>query len=251
MVRIVNEKGNDLVVKLEDDMCNMANICDIMIKSLQRKEIPPLMYLKLLKKEKQALNPRGKSHAEDPQEIVLATKSIVRAELDFADAEGVVATQVGKIGSTEVIKVTYDSVATAQSFEGIIRHALFHHDLQRIFCINEVQEEAAQKEILKFEVTHIKISLLRPAEIIKPIRITKIFLQRDSWRFMPLTPFQATLVNLTLWKGRPDVAASLLSPRQRAILEALETKHARRSAIDVDISLAWDRLEADGVFCWL
>lgn len=253
MVRVVNEKGKDIVVQIEDDRCNIPNLCAIMIKALERKEIKVPTYLKLLRKESQALNPKGKGHTTAPLEVVLATKSVARAELDYADVEGVIATVLGRIGSFDVIKITYDGTGTAQSFEGIIRHAMFHHDLLRIYCVDEEQVEAARAEVTKFEAkTHIKIVTIPSTgeKHIKKAHNPKLFLDRCEWKFLPLTPFQATLCNLALSSGRLDIATSMLSPRQTAVLEALEFKRVRRSAIDVEIKRAWDQLENEGVFSW-
>ena len=58
------------------------------------------------------------------------------------------------------------------------------------------------------------------------------------------------LANLAISKNLPEDANDVLSPRQLAILEAVEIKSPRKETVDVAITEAWNRLERDGVYDW-
>ncbi|KAI2513496.1 hypothetical protein MHU86_970 [Fragilaria crotonensis] len=78
----------------------------------------------------------------------------------------------------------------------------------------------------------------------------KHFLRTTLLRYVPLTSLQALRANLAISRNEHEDVDELLSPRQLAILEAVETRRPRLETVDVEISDAWTRLESDGVFDW-
>ena len=253
VVRIVNEKGQDLVLRLEDEECTTSGIAKAMAKALERTKQTVPEYLKLLGSDEfSSLHSRKHHHSRTKTRLRHATMEVadlVQAELEFAEMNGVLATEIGQVGSHQVIKVVYNSKTV--SFRRVVRRGLFVCEVLGVFYETEDEKIEAQAELDKFGATSTVLHLLAPKTKLKPHNDGKHYILQNQMRNVPLTRLQASKINLALSQPKGELQAyAILSPRQMAILEAVETKPPKRHVIDVDIGLAWETLQKCGVFNW-
>lgn len=261
MVRILNDKGTDLTLSLEDDRCTIGNIAKAMRMALNAKVLKVPSYLRILETEYVA---QEEDHHGGKKcwartmafRVVADENSLALAETHFAELKGVLGTETGKIGhrhnNNNVIKVTYNSHVI--DCKAVVRQALFHNpdDVTAVYYGDKMStflpiqtefdklDDATQPLLEQFDARKFRSDVMQK----------KQFLQRTLYRYVPLTTLQLTMVNFALSRGNMD-ANAVLSPRQLAILEAVETKHPRKNVVNVDISKAWAKLENDGVYDWM
>jgi hypothetical protein len=232
VVHILNEKGRDLVLKLEDSPCTVENIVTVTIKALQRKELNVPYYLKYIAQ----IDNHDYDSMEKVKDVIIRTDNAVKAELDFAELSGVIGTNVVRIFGHDAIKVTY--IADVISCKLVLRHALFHLDaFTAVYYADQGQQADTLSEFEKLELSP-KLIEMGSTRRLRPGRKPKYFLRLTMFRHVPLTSLQSMLINLAISKNQPQDANDVLSPRQLAILEAVDTKTPRRETIDEDIAQA-------------
>lgn len=247
VVRIVNEKGQDLVGKLEDSRCSVGNIAKAMVEVLERKELKIPNYLRVLEREYIA-RVEVPSHVlrAKAKNLVFGTEDATKAEIAFTELNGVIGVECGKLSGCNVVKVTYN--ADVVSCRTVFLHAVFHVEVEMVYWTDTEQKMSLQPELQKLEVAQSLYEF--DSSRLVPGRNPKQFLRTTLFRYVPLTTLQSMLANLAISKNLPEDANNVLSPRQLAILEAVEIKSPRKETVDVAIAEAWNRLERDGVYDW-
>ncbi|KAI2504506.1 peptide-methionine (S)-S-oxide reductase [Fragilaria crotonensis] len=245
VIRIVNCKGHDLAVKLEGIRCSVANIAKAMRGVLDRKGLKVPKYLKLL--EAECLAPVDiPSKASTANAVVFKTKQSTKAEIDFAELKGVVAVECGKLSRSKAVKVTYNPEVI--DCKEVFLHAYSVMSVESVHWTNVRQMQALQSEFGNLDAPPL-LDELGSAPFSRG-KDPKHFLRTTLLRYVPLTSLQALRANLAISRNEHEDVDELLSPRQLAILEAVETRRPRLETVDVEISDAWTRLESDGVFDW-
>ena len=247
VVRILNCKGHDLAVKLEGGRCSVGNIARAMRGVLDRKALTVPIYLKLL--ETEYFDPvvaPSKVLPAAPSVIFFKTKQSTEAEIDFAEVDGVVTVQCGKIYRSTAVKVIHNPDVI--DCKAVLSHAMSVMTVESVCWTNERQMLMLQSELELLDTT-LLLQEFRSGSF-SGGKDPKHYLRTTLLRYVPLTSLQALQANLAISKNELELVDNLLSPRQLAILEAVETKRPRRETVDVEILDAWTRLEGDGVFAW-
>lgn len=247
VIRIVNSKGHDLAVKLEGSRCSVGNIAKAMREALDRKTLQVPKYLKLLEEEHLALvDVPSKTVRTTARVVVVTTKATKKAEIGFAELSGVIAVECGKISGTRAVKVTYNPDVI--DCKAVFLHAIFHVFVESVYWTDMDQMVSLQSQVLKVDNPP-SLEQLGSTPFSRG-KDPKHFLRTTLLRYVPLTALQALQANLAISKNQHELLDDLLSPRQLAIFEAVETKRPRRETVDVAIAEAWRKLQKDGVFTW-
>jgi hypothetical protein len=244
VVRIVNCKGNDLAVKLEGSRCSVGNIARAMRDVLDRKSSEVPNYLRLLEEERRALvDVPSKAVRTTAKVIVFTTKATKNAEISFAELNGVIAVECGKLTGRRAVKVTYDPEVI--DCKAVFLHALFHVYVESVYWTDHQQKISVQSQLLKVDDPPFLDEL--GATPFSRGKDPKHFLRTTLLRYVPLTSLQALKANLAVSKDQLNLVDDLLSPRQLTILKAVETRRPRKETIDVSISDAWRQVQEDRV----
>ncbi|KAI2513497.1 peptide-methionine (S)-S-oxide reductase [Fragilaria crotonensis] len=247
VVRIVNYKGRDLAVKLEGSRCSVGNIARAMREALERKTLKVPTYLRLLEEERRALiDVPSKAVRTTAKVIVFTTKATKKAEVGFGELNGVIAVECGKISGNRAVKVTYDPEVI--DCKAVFLHAIFHVYVESVYWTDMHQMMSVQSQLLKVDDPPL-LEELGSTPFTRG-KDPKHFLRTTLLKYVPLTSLQALKANLAISKDQNELVDDLLSPRQLAIFNAVETKPPGRETVDVPISDAWRRLQKDGVFDW-
>ena len=246
VVRIVNGKGNDLVARLEGRRCSIGDIVKSMRGALERKQLQVPIYLTFLEMEYLARVHTPSPASRGPaKEIVFKTEATTKAEIDFAELNGVIDVECGNLCGSRAVKVTYNSEVI--DCKALLLHAIFHMDIETVYWTNWYEMMAMQSGLeMDAKPNFVELN----SNIFTRGKNPKNFLRTTLLRYVPLTALQALQANLAISKNNRELALNILSPRQLAILEAVERKIPRRETVNVGISDAWKRLARDGVFDW-
>jgi hypothetical protein len=246
VVRIVNGKGNDLAIRLEGKCCSVGNIARAMRGALERKELQVPNYLKFLEAEYLARVDVPCQASRGAKEIVFKTEATTKAEIDFAELNGVIDVECGYLCGSRAVKVTYNSEVI--DCKSLLFHAIFHMDVETVYWTNWFEIMAVQSDLDMMDAKPKLVEL--GSNRFTRGKDPKNFLRTTLLRYVPLTSLQALQANLAISKNHRELALNMLSPRQLAILEAVERKIPRRETVNVGIADAWNRLARDGVFDW-
>jgi hypothetical protein len=245
VIRIVNCKGHDLAIKLEGSRCSVANIARAMRGVLDRKGLKVPKYLKLLEAECNA--PADVySKALTASTVIFKTKQSAKAEIDFAELKGVVAVECGKLSRSSAVRVTYNPDVIDCKAIFLLADSVM--SIESVHWTNVRQMETLRNEFGNLDAPPLLDEL--GSTSFSRGKDPKHFLRTSLLRYVPLTSLQALRANLAISKNEHELVDELLSPRQLAILEAVETRRPRLETVDVEILDAWMRLEGDGVFEW-
>ncbi|KAI2504507.1 peptide-methionine (S)-S-oxide reductase [Fragilaria crotonensis] len=220
VVRIVNYKGRDLAVKLEGSRYSKRSAALI--------DVP------------------SKAVRTTAKVIVFTTKATKKAEVGFGELNGVIAVECGKISGNRAVKVTYDPEVI--DCKAVFLHAIFHVYVESVYWTDMHQMMSVQSQLLKVDDPPL-LEELGSTPFTRG-KDPKHFLRTTLLKYVPLTSLQALKANLAISKDQNELVDDLLSPRQLAIFNAVETKPPGRETVDVPISDAWRRLQKDGVFDW-
>lgn len=182
VVRIVDAKGRPLAPRLAGDYSKGA-LGARMVAALQKAKRPVPSYLALLAEE---LSTRRREKA------VYSMYCFWTGEVCLGDVEGVVETQTGFKGGKEVVEVTYDP--------------------------SRISSEALTSMAEKRECGRAEpAGGVRASE-----KDDKYQLRHTAWRFVPMTPLQASRANTMIGRGQDP--RGLFSPRQIALYEAAKER---------------------------
>ncbi|MHC5011808.1 MAG: hypothetical protein ACYTG6_12830 [Planctomycetota bacterium] len=128
----------------------------------------------------------------------------------------------------EVVELEFDPARV--SIEDLVERADAGDCAARVFTRTDAQQDVAVRLIGERAV--------RSDEEIR-IDDDKYYLSRTEFRFVPMTPLQASRANASI--GKPEEAAALLSPSQRKLLASIRAnpEHPWDDAIGVAFEEAW------------
>jgi len=204
VVRIVNAEGKDIVSRLSADY-SAKGLYNNMIKALNAQKKPIPEFMKLLGKELYSSANIGTQKTAYFQMYCFWT-----GEKQLAKAEGVINTEPGFIGHSEVVKVTYDASLTneANLAEYAQQHSCSSINDNGTYHISEKDES--------------------------------FYLKQTNYKYLPLTNIQKITINSAL--GNRQNAEKYLSPKQLKWLRELNSSNNRKQAVlfNQDFKKAWN-----------
>jgi hypothetical protein len=225
VVRIVDAEKKNIVNRVSGNYSALG-IVHAMVFALQKEEKEIPTYLNLLKQSLEAA-------ASGTETATFSMYCFWTGEKKLGNVEGVLETQPGFMNGQEVVEVKYNPVLI--SYENLVEEAKQASCASHVFTENKNQIAVAQKIVGKNGAS--KKSKFRLDK--EP----KYYLSKSVYRYIPMTQFQATKVNMKIGNGQsPD---EYLSPRQLEWLSFIKKnpKKKWKSAINVDLMEAWEIIE--------
>lgn len=180
VVRFIDAKGEDLIARA-DGVWSTHGIATRMVKALVAADRDVPDYLSWVVHET----------TPTPERATFAMHCYWSGEACLGDIPGVVATSAGWLGGREVVEVEFDPGELTQA---------------------QLREEGRARGCGDFVA---KAGVARPASDSD----RKYHLGRSRWRYLPLTPWQASRVNAALGRGQDPMR--WVSPRQRSLYQRI------------------------------
>ncbi|HRI01221.1 MAG TPA: VPGUxxT family thioredoxin-like (seleno)protein, type 2 [Saprospiraceae bacterium] len=188
VVRIVDSELNSIGERLHSNYSPFAVVNKINLSILRSGKLIP-EYLRLLEEELLA-GEQGK------ETITVGMYCFWSGEKVYGAIDGVVSTQAGFMGGSEVVQIHYNPKKTTA--DEIVARGSQQNCADRVFLQKHqnIQAKITSKEISTFKADH----------------QIKYYLQQSTLRFVPMTEIQAARVNSALAQGKS--AEHFLSPNQ-------------------------------------
>ncbi len=200
VVRIIDPERNALAPRVAGDY-SVSGLATAMATALhkQNRAVPP--WLALLSEESAA-------QKSGTQKATFAMYCFWSGEAHLGRPEGVVATRTGFLDGHEVVEVEFDPQRI--SYEDLVKHARKGKSADRVYARSDAQLTTA-KNIVGSAAS-------RNSKPIRPsYKDDRYRLRHTHWRYVPMTPAQATRANAALAAGRDP--SSFFSPQQRAMFK--------------------------------
>ncbi len=211
VVRIVNDKGSDLVPRLSGSYHPAALVETIKIAFQIRGETFP-DWLELVLREERA-------KANGTETAYLGMYCFWTGEKEIGGIDGVVDTEAGFMKGGEVVEVTYDPQQT---------------DLKSIASIAS-ESDCADRVYSNQRRTDDRPGTFRSDS--EP----KYYLSKTAYAALPMTDLQKVKANRAIGQGQsPD---RWLSPGQVDMYQCLKEKEDPENRISLDFRMAWDEVE--------
>lgn len=202
VVRVVNEKGDDLAPRLAGDYTRYGLVSK-MVSGLQIAGRPIPGYLSLLEDECYLENA--------PKETAyLSMYCFWSGEKVIGQMEGVAATEAGYMDGKEVVKVTFDP--SSRAFDQLLKEA------RSASCADGVYTD--KSELKKQAAGVLGEGRVGATRAYRKDSEDKFYLRKSDYRKVPMTPLQAQRVNSLLGQGKDP--STLLSPRQLEIFRIVK-----------------------------
>ncbi|NIS08168.1 MAG: peptide-methionine (S)-S-oxide reductase [Candidatus Dadabacteria bacterium] len=202
VVRFIDSDRKQLTPRLAGDYTKLGLVRS-MIKALKSDSKPVPDYLNLLEKELSAER-AGKEKA------IFSMYCFWSGEGSLGNIDGVVSTKAGFMGGKEVVQVEYNPRII--SYDKLLRAADKGGKADHVFAANEDQKRIAKKLIGKDRVSNEKSFMLD--------REPKYYMSKTHYKYVPMTPLQASLVNSAV--GKRQSPHKYLSQRQLGILNSIK-----------------------------
>ncbi|MFK7773023.1 MAG: VPGUxxT family thioredoxin-like (seleno)protein, type 2 [Saprospiraceae bacterium] len=225
VVRIVDAEKKNIVNRVSGNYSALG-IVHAMVFALQNEEKEIPTYLELLKQSLEA-------EVSGTETATFSMYCFWTGEKKLGNVDGVLETQPGFMNGQEVVEVKYNPVLI--SYENLVKEAKQASCASHVYTEDQNQTTVAEKVVGKNGAT--KKSKFRLDK--EP----KYYLSKSVYRYVPMTPFQATKVNVKIGNGQsPD---EYLSPRQLELLSLIKKnpKKKWKNAINVDLLKAWEKIE--------
>ena len=224
VVRIVNNKKQDLIDRVNGNYSRLG-IVQAMRLALQTENLEVPAYLSLLEEELLA-------ETMGTETATFSMFCFWTGEKEIGKLDGVVETQAGFMNGREVVTVKFDPDRLA--YENLLKSAnqascashVFTDDAKQAKASESVMGKGAASDTGKF----------------RQDREPKYYLGKTIYRFVPMTQLQAVKVNSLI--GQRQLPDTLLSPRQLALLKAIQANPNRqwKNRINEDFVGAWTEI---------
>ena len=261
-VRILDDRGMDVLSPVEN--MSLSQVLHSMVSGLEsyRTHVPKYLQL-FLEEESGKHQVLSKTRSRDIQRrAVFGMFNSVKAEVAFAELDGVLSTRSGVFGNRQqAVEVIYDS--SRLSFCALVRHSLRAAGVNLVYFESNDERIAAQLEVQRYEgsIGKIQQRYADEKDEAKPsIKIMKGYgnmrasqnskpaLRGSILKFVPMTDLQATQANRLIHLQQFHKAMHLLSPRQGLIaMQAMQAhgSNAFQDVVDIPICTAWNELSPD------
>ena len=220
VVRFFAPDGDELLQR-KDHVWDAEPLAARMIAALAAAEHPVPGYLTLAHEE---LREDGLAQA------VFSMACFWKGEAAYGGQPGVHSTRAGWLDGREVVEVTYDPELLP--FQDLLAAGLADSCADRVWVADPAQQAQA-RDLLG---GHVAVAVRDGDDVASDAKTSdqKFYLRRSAMNHLPLTPLQATRANALL---APDAdgdtaqaLAEILSPRQRALLTAIEATLSKKPA---------------------
>lgn len=204
VVRIVNSNGKD-IVKRHSGAYDPAQVVNTIRKALLASNQITPTYLTLLEEEL----------SSNTEEAVLSMYCFWTGEREIGSLKGVQSTQAGYMNGTEVVKVIYNPDEI--SYEELVSFSAKKSCADKVYTDRTDEKNIAKKQNIS-------------TKGINKYRVDsqdKYYLSQTDFQNIPMLTIQATKANAIIAKRQNP--ADILSPRQLAILELVETGKIKKS----------------------
>lgn len=199
VVRIVDDRQKDLAPRLDGDY-TPEGLAATMVVALERAGRETPLYLRLV----------AADGAPTRETAVFAMHCFWEGEAKLGAQPGVLSTRTGMLDGREVVEVVFDPDALA--FPELLRAARSMSCADRVYIRTDEQAPAARAVAGDAAVRS-------DASITPSPKDDKYSLRQSEYRFVPMTPAQASRVNAALAAGGDPAAC--LSPTQARLAEAI------------------------------
>lgn len=205
VVRIVNNKGENIVSRLANDYSSMG-LYKSMINALESVGNPTPEYLKILGME---LSTSVKNHKVE--ESYFKMYCFWTGEKELGAQDGVLVTKAGFMEKAEVVRVIYNA------------------------------NKISRKELEGFAKKHKMTSVNYKENFVWAQDDEDYFIQHSDFKYLPLSEVQKTKINSAL--GLHESAIQFLSPKQEMWLEAMSRTN-KQVLFDKDFFESWEQLSS-------
>lgn len=199
--RFLNHESKDIIPR-KGSVWALAGVTERLVAALKKAKRDVPVYLKALHKE---LNVKTKT-------ATFAMHCYWDGEAKLGSIEGVLGTRAGWYGGQEVVELRYDPETVA--LKSLIKEAKKFHCASKVYVPDQAGLAIARKEV--GGLAEIQRGAVRDAKASDQ----KFALNRSVYKYLPLTPCQATKVNAALRLSK-DVQPCL-SPRQQKLLTRIK-----------------------------
>jgi hypothetical protein len=202
VVRIVRHDRTALASRVAGDYTT-CGLVSAMVAALEKEKREVPTYLQLMNEELTARK-RGLARA------TFAMYCFWEGEGRLGGLDGVIATKPGYLQGHEVVDVWYDPARI--TFSRLVSQA------QQMKCAGTIYARSDRQE--KVGKAMKGVSFVRTDEKSRPDKEPKYYLSKSLYRFVPMTPTQASRVNAAIHSSRdPD---AILSPSQLKLLASIK-----------------------------
>jgi len=223
VVRIITPEGKSLSPRLNGDYTRLG-LVNSMVTALKNNKTPVPQYLEILQKELSAKN-------NQKDNAVFSMYCFWTGEGGLGNIDGVVSTKPGFMGGREVVMVEFDT--NVISYKDLVGTAKQKNVSKTVFVKNSAEREIAE-HLLGGSSVHEAGTFRSDSE-------PKYYMSKTIYRYVPMTPLQASLVNSSIGKRiSPD---SYLSPRQLGILSFVRkypNRNWKNTIGNNEITSAWN-----------
>ena len=207
VVRIVGQNKKNIIPRLSANY-TAAGLVNYMIQALYLVGADIPEYLTLIRDELVA-------YQDGIENATFSMFCFWTGEKTFGNLEGVVHTEAGFMHNREVVHVSYDPEKI--SFDHLMKAGLASQCADQLFTDDQDQ---AQKAKINLGPDKVKKSASFRLD-----REPKYYLSKTPYRYIPMSPIQATKANALIGMGRDP--KNLFSPSQLFLLQKLERINAK------------------------
>lgn len=224
VVRIVNEKKQDIVPRLGGDYSEYGLVNSMLLALNAANRVAP-RYLQLLAEEMQA-------EITGTETATLSMSCFWTGEKELAQVPGVVATEAGWMGGREVVQVEYNPLVT--SYADLLSEAKKPSCASHVFAEGQQLEEAGKV---------VGESAVSPAGKYRTDSEPKYYLGRSIYQYVPMTALQSAKANSLV--GQRQLPNEVLSPRQIELADFIVKNQNLKweKVIGVELGAAWGKVE--------
>lgn len=224
VVRIINADRKELAPRLSGNYTKLGLVKTIKA-ALEKSRGKAPEYLALLAKEL-------KAEQVEKETAVFAMHCFWTGEGRLGSIDGVISTEPGFMGGREVVKVEFNPESV--SFKQLLSLAIKNNVARHVYTDSSTQKKIAE-DILGSESVSDNGNF-------RPDSQPKYYMSKTPYRFIPMTPLQASKVNSAIgFKSSPD---KFLSERQLMLLNFVKAnpdKNRKSQIENKDFIAAWNQ----------
>jgi len=226
VVRIIDTERNALTPRISGRY-DESSLVKGMVASLEKANRPVPQYLQLLKEHLSA-------KTGYTEKATFGMYCFWTGEAKLGSIPGVVDSEPGFMGGSEVVSVTFDP--NVISYEQLVAQANKKNAFDRVFTHSGDQKETAQ--------TLVKSSNIRKGQSFRADSQPKYYLLHSPYRLIPMLPNQASRVNTAV--GSRGNANAYLSPKQLEILTYIKKNPNKgwENVYEKPFLAAWDQINS-------
>ena len=226
VVRIIDTERNALTPRIAGRY-DESSLVRGMVASLENAKRPVPQYLQLLKEHLSA-------KTGYTEKATFGMYCFWTGEAKLGSIPGVVDSEPGFMGGSEVVSVTFDP--NVVSYEDLVAQANKKNAFDRVFTHSVDQKQKAQNLV--------KSSNIRKGQSFRADGQPKYYLLHSPYRLIPMLPNQASRVNTAVGSRRN--ANEFLSPKQLEILTYIKNNPNKgwENVYEKPFLAAWDQINS-------